>query len=406
MQLQAITMSGKIPIMLKSLVDKAPHTIPKLPIKYKEANPPQLVQEPKSGLIDLKLYHITKHAKAAKKIPPKELIIQVLSQLVEHTELIINDSVGEERTKHQYRSAQFQKAIETIREFEGEITSGTQAKQLKGIGKGIGDRIDEIIKTGTLKELKFTAPVDAKTAVLTELTSVTGIGDANAKKFYDAGIRSVAELKQKWEAGQIKLTHHMQVGLKYYEEFQLKIPFKEIAELGQTLKTCVAAISPDLVVEICGSHRRKKEFSGDLDVLITHTQIKTEDDIMQSKEFYLKKIVAQLREAKFIIDDLTSQGNSKYMGVCTHPEVKKGRRIDIRFVHYEAFFPALLYFTGSMTLNKLMRSVAIDKGYTLNEYGLYQGTPENKGDKVLTLSEKAIFDHLGIMYLEPTEREF
>jgi DNA polymerase beta len=398
-------MSAKIQIQLKT-----PHEagVGKLPIKLKSTSQviPITQIESKSGLIDLKLYQITKYSKVVKKVPPKEVIIEVLGQLVEHTQTIINESVGEERTKHQYRSAQFQKAIETIREYEGEITSGLQAQQLKGIGKGIADRIDEIIKTGTLKELKVTAPIDSKTAVLTELTTVTGIGDANAKKFYDAGIRSVEELKQRFQAGQIKLTHHMQIGLKYYEDFGMKIPFKEIAELGQTLKNCVTSISNDLVVEICGSHRRKKEFSGDLDVLITHTQIKTEEDVMQCKEFYLKKIVAHLHEAKFLVDDLTSQGNSKFMGVCRHPEVNKGRRIDIRFVHYEAFYPALLYFTGSMTLNKLMRNVAIDKGYTLNEYGLYHGVAGHKGSKVITLSEQAIFDHLGIIYLEPTEREF
>lgn len=401
-------MSGKIKIALKSPnqisnVETVSQEHTKIAIKVK-AKSPKAVNS--VGMIDLKLYHISKQSQSVKKITGKELVIDVMSQLVEHTQTIINSATAEERKKHQFRLGQFQKAIETMREYTGEITSGTQAKQLKGIGKGIADRVDEIIKTGTLAELSTGISIDEKTKVLNELTSVTGIGDANAKKFYDVGIRSIQDLRDKSQAGQIKLTHHMQVGLKYHEDFQLKIPFKEIAELGETLRKCVATIDPDLIVEICGSHRRKKDLSGDIDVLITHSKIKTEEDIMQSKESHLKKIVASLKQINFIVADLTSLGNTKYMGTCVHPEVKKGRRIDIRFVHYDAFFPALLYFTGSMTLNKLMRTVAIEKGYTLNEYGLYKFANGQKGEKVVALSEKAIFDHLGIIYLEPTEREF
>lgn len=380
----------------------------KLPIKIKAHAPkaPASFNVLMNGLIDLKLYHINKMSQSNPNLTGKELVIDVMSQLVEHTQTIINAATAEERKKHQFRLGQFQKAIETLREYAGGITSGLEAKQLKGIGKGIADRVDEIINTGTLAELKTGVSIDEKTKILNELTSVTGIGDANAKKFYEAGIRSIADLIKKSEGGQIKLTHHMQVGLKYHDDFQLKIPFKEIAELGETLRKCVADIDPDLIVEICGSHRRKKELSGDIDVLITHNKVKTEEDIMKSKESHLKKIVASLKQINFIVADLTSQGETKYMGSCVHPQVNKGRRIDIRFVHYDAFFPALLYFTGSMTLNKLMRTIALEKGYTLNEYGLYKFANGQKGEKVIALSEKAIFDHLGIVYLEPDEREF
>ncbi len=412
-------MSGKIKLALKSQnqisdtqiqVNPTPDATPaKLAIKFKPIQAPKPAESAfpsVNGWIDLKLYHINKQSQSVKQLAGKELVIDVLSQLVEHTQMVINAATAEERKKHQFRLASIQKAIETMREYSGEITSGAQAKQLKGIGKGIADRVDEIMKTGTLAELKVGVSIDEKTKVLNELTSVTGIGDANAKKFYEAGIRSIQDLIQKSEAGQIKLTHHMQVGLKYYEDFQLKIPFKEIAELGQTLRACVKLIDPELVVEICGSHRRRKDFSGDIDVLITHNKIKTEEDLMQCKDSYLKKIVNRLKEVNFIVADLTSLGETKYMGTCVHPQVNKGRRIDIRFVHYDAFFPALLYFTGSMILNKLMRTIALEKGYTLNEYGLYKFANGQKGEKVLALSEKAIFDHLGIVYLEPTEREF
>ena len=93
------------------------------------------------------------------------------------------------------------------------------------------------------------------------------------------------------------------------------------------------------------------------------------------------------------------------MGVCRHQIAQIGRHIDIRFVPYNSYHSSLLYFTGSMMTNKLMRTIALEKGYTLNEYGLFRYSNGQKGEKIITPSEKHIFDVLGIQYLEPEERE-
>ena len=49
----------------------------------------------------------------------------------------------------------------------------------------------------------------------------------------------------------------------------------------------------------------------------------------------------------------------------------KPRRIDIRFIPYDSYYSAILYFTGPKDFNKNMRLNAIAQNYTLNEYGLY-----------------------------------
>jgi len=138
---------------------------------------------------------------------------------------------------------------------------------------------------------------------------------------------------------------------------------------------------------------------------MTVPQIMTETDLIKNQVHYLKNIVQGLTQAGLIVDDLTTQGDTKYMGVCIHPTVKVGRRIDIRLVTYDSFYPALLYFTGSMMLNKLMRTVALQKNYTLNEYGLFRTASGSKEEKIIVNSEKAVFDLLGLLYLEPKERE-
>jgi DNA polymerase/3'-5' exonuclease PolX len=76
-------------------------------------------------------------------------------------------------------------------------------------------------------------------------------------------------------------------------------------------------------------------------------------------------------------------------------------RIDIRFMPYESFYFAYLYFTGGVDLNRNMRLVAITHGYKLNEYGLYK---DGSSKSIIVESEKEIFDILGLNYLQPKDR--
>ena len=58
------------------------------------------------------------------------------------------------------------------------------------------------------------------------------------------------------------------------------------------------------------------------------------------------------------------------MGLCKF-EDNPSRRIDIRLIPLDSYGAALLYFTGSGDFNKNMRTYALKKGYTINEYGIY-----------------------------------
>jgi DNA polymerase beta len=386
------TIDAKIPFKLK------------IPLKLK---PPKSVE-----LIDLvAIINTESHGDA--KIMKKYMIIDKLTELIDRIESNSGNHLPSDNKSDQFRIAQFKKAISSIQSYKGDILSGEHAKTLKGIGKGIATRIDEIIKTGTLEELskepskEHETSIDAKTKSIKELLTVTGIGESHAKKYVDQGVASVEDLKNKIKTSEIKVTHHISVGLDYYYDIQMKIPYEEIVELTTILKTCVNLKFPKLVIQVCGSHRRKRPLSGDMDVLITHPEIKSDEDLISHDTDYLKEIVSILHNEKFLLADLTLYGSTKYMGICTHPKYKIGRRIDIRFVSYDSYYPALLYFTGSMMVNKLMRTIALQKGYKLNEYGLFNMTcgSDDNFAKIVTNSEQEIFSILGIKYLLPEERE-
>ena len=271
-----------------------------------------------------------------------------------------------------FKSRALNNALREIKNHTEEITSGDYAiKNIKGIGKGIAKRIDEILKTGTLTELKAN---NSNISSIDELLTVTGIGPTRAKQLVKEGITNVQDLIQKVNDGKIKVTHHIQLGLQYYIDLKHRIPREEISNMKKVLQKQIKSIDSNLIFEICGSYRRGVKTSGDIDLLVSNP--KYENNI--SKQKYLQKIVKKLKETGFIIDSLTSDGAKKYKGICKIESSPYGRRIDIRCVDYSAYYTGLLYFTGSKNFNIIIRNKALELGYSLNEYSLTNKDDEKK----------------------------
>ena len=206
------------------------------------------------------------------------------------------------------------------------------------------------------------------------------------------------------------------VGIKHFKDMAQKIPRDEIVKMDKYLNIIVKNINPDLIITCCGSYRRGRQRSGDMDCLLTHTKLKTAEDIenFQSiKGSIISVLVKVLTNTGFLTDHL-SEGPKKYMGLCKLPnrcEYNIHRRIDIKMFPYNSYSTGLLYFTGSKQLNKDMRNKALSMGMTLNEYGLYklEYSKEKKkkvaGEQIHTSTEEDIFKALKMKYLEPTQRD-
>jgi DNA polymerase/3'-5' exonuclease PolX len=348
-------------------------------------------------------------------------ILTMLNSLIDVTVALKAVAEPKDRTALSHRITSFMKGRDAIRGYQSEINSGTQARQnIPGVGEGIAKRIDEYLKTGTLQEIEKAISPEAK--IIMELTTVTGIGDVKARQLMDTfKVTSVQDLIDKYTLGQIKvatnqLTHHIVVGLTYYNDLKLRMSWDEADKISTMVKRLVQGYNKDLLVTVCGSYRRKKQTCGDIDVLITHPFIKTDDETGTST--VLPKLVELMEREGLLVGHLTSHGNTKYMGVCRlgsgtsegacelEPEPEPGRRIDIRFVPYNSMGAAILYFTGSGTFNKLMRFRANQRGYTLNEYGLFHYNNGVKGEQVATPTEQDVFSILRFLYLKPELRDF
>ena len=201
------------------------------------------------------------------------------------------------------------------------------------------------------------------------------------------------------------------VGVKHFHDMSEKIPRDEIKTAESILKKIALHMNKDLLVMICGSYRRGRDKSGDVDCLIAHPLIKTKDDLENNPTNLLESFVELLMNYNFIIDQL-DMGNKKFMGFCNIMQfIKKkqtpnthniARRIDIRIVPFESYGSAILYFTGSKTFNTNMRAHALKKGYSLSEFGL---TKVSDGKLIPCSTEEEIFKIINYPYKTPVERD-
>ncbi|KAK9507117.1 hypothetical protein O3M35_008927 [Rhynocoris fuscipes] len=299
------------------------------------------------------------------------------------------------RNIHKYNA--YRKASNVLAKHPVRIKSGDEAKKLNGVGAKIAAKIDEFIQTGKLRKLQEIRE-DETTQAINLLTRVTGIGPAKAQELVKQGIKTIEDLHKNKD----KLNHHQLIGLKYFQDFELKIPRAEIASIEKIIRKEVGALDSDYLITICGSYRREKAESGDVDVLLTHPSFTSANTNKELPSKLLKKVVSEL-ETKSLITDTISLGDVKFMGVCKVNTI--ARRLDIRLTPHDQYYCAVLYFTGSDEFNKEMRAHALSKGFTLNEYCIRPiGSTGVPGNPLPVTSEKDVFDYIDFEYLEPANR--
>lgn len=301
-----------------------------------------------------------------------------------------------------WRALGYSKAVNALKSYHKPVTSYQEACQIPGIGKKMADKIDEIMESGHLRKIDH---IGEAVPVLELFTNIWGAGAKTAQLWYQQGFRTLEDISTK-----AHLTHTQKIGLKHYNDFLDRMPRGEAAAIEKTVRDAVLVIDSDLVAVACGSFRRGKTTCGDVDVLITHPDGKSHKGIFS-------KILHSLHESGFLTDDLVSHEENgeqkKYMGVCRLPGPnQRHRRLDIIVVPYNEFACALMYFTGSAHFNRSMRALAKTKRMSLSEHSLNkdvvrQGSLKvHGGTAIITLTEKDVFNILGIPYRQPHERDW
>jgi apurinic endonuclease APN1 len=319
----------------------------------------------------------------------KNRIIRILSRL-EEIHKIKNDG---------FRAKAYGKGVFIVREFDGTLPDNVKdLKKIKGIGKGLAEKIVEITNTGKLKKLD-NLEADKGTLDIIEMHSIAGFGPSTVSKLIkEHKINSLTELRKAYKNGKLKLTNQQELGLIHFDDLHERIPRIEIKTFERELKKIVRKVSKDLNIIITGSYRRKKDTSGDIDVLLSHKNMTKKDEVKNSEVDYIDQILEKLKK-KYEHVGTIARGKSKYMGL--HRINEKVRHIDFIFMPMESYYSAILYFTGSKELNIKMREMAKSKNYTLNEWGLHKNEDNSRFD---VNSEEDIFKLLNMGYIKPERR--
>ena len=260
--------------------------------------------------------------------------------------------------------------------------------KLPGIGKGLAGHIEEYLKTGKIRkyvDLKKKYPIDMK-----QLTGIEGIGAKKAIALYkNLGIRNVAELKKAIDAHKVsslegfgeKSAELMKKGIALQEASKGRLLLGEALPVAEEMveKLKESGLVKDALV--AGSARRWRETVGDLDILA-----------LSDKGTEVMDLFTSLPE----VASTVVKGPTK-----TTVWLKIGIESDLRVIAPESFPAALQYFTGSKNHNIEVRTIAIRKGYKLNEYGLF----DSKNKQVQTKREEDIYDKLGMQWMPPEMRE-
>uniref|UniRef100_A0A3P8TMM9 DNA polymerase n=1 Tax=Amphiprion percula TaxID=161767 RepID=A0A3P8TMM9_AMPPE len=321
-----------------------------------------------------------------RKAPQESLNEGITDFLVE----LANYEKNVNRAIHKYNA--YRKAASTIAKYPNKIKSGEEAKKLDGVGAKIAEKIDEFLQTGKLRKLEKIRNDDTSSSI-NFLTRVTGIGYVDSS----TNLKKIEH----------KLNHHQQIGLKYFEEFEKRIPRAEMEQMEVIKHLCVSYTFKGFYVDFSYTGILCAASSGDIDILLTHPNYTSQTE-KQPK--LLHAVVDHLESIGFVTDTL-SKGDTKFMGVCQLQQSDEDeeeylhRRIDIRLIPKDQYYCGVLYFTGSDIFNKNMRTHALEKGFTLNEYTIRPlGVTGVAGEPLLVDSERDIFEYIHYKYREPKDR--
>jgi DNA polymerase (family 10) len=266
------------------------------------------------------------------------------------------------------------------------LKGGEDLSELPGIGKDLAGKIAEIAATGKFKlleSLKRELP-----GQLGEIAALPGLGPKRVKLLYDklhvSSLEDLRRVLRQGRLGEIKgfgpvIEQKLRAALqKPVAEKRFKLPIAE-AEADALLKYLRQGLKDGELV-VAGSYRRRRETVGDLDILVAARDTGGVGDRLTKYEN---------------VADVLAHGPTR-----TAVVLRSGIQVDLRVVPARSFGAALLYFTGSKAHNIALRGLANDRGWKLNEYGLFSGKRSIAG-----ATEQQVYGRLGLPYIAPELRE-
>lgn len=264
---------------------------------------------------------------------------------------------------------------------------GEDLTQFPGIGKDLAGKIDEIVRTGSLaqlKELEGQFP-----PALIELMKLEGLGPKRIAILHQKlGITSPEELKEAALSGRIKelkgfgdqIQKMILAGLDQITKTEKRFKLITVEPIAASLEHYLKQVPGVAEAMVAGSYRRRKETVGDLDLLVA-----CEEPLRVMDAFVAYEDVTRV----------VAQGDTKSSVV-----LRSGIHVDLRVVPRESYGAALHYFTGSKAHNIAIRHLGVKRGLKINEYGVFRGEARLAG-----ATEDEVYGLVDLPFIEPELRE-
>ncbi|MCC7341485.1 MAG: DNA polymerase/3'-5' exonuclease PolX [Bryobacterales bacterium] len=261
---------------------------------------------------------------------------------------------------------------------------------IKGIGKGIAHVLTEIAERGSFERRDEILTRYPPTAL--ELLKIQGLGPKSIALLWEHyRVSTIDQLEALCKEGKLrelprmgqKLEEKVLRSIEIYRRGAGRFLVSYADEVAAALCDWLGEVAPPGKIHVAGSYRRGKETIGDLDLLV-----ETTDAPAVLERFVHAPGVGE------VLGKGTNKASAQVGG--------QNLQVDVRALPAESLGAALQYFTGSKEHNIALRTRAVSRKFTLNEYGLFR---EGETVAVASAKEEDIYHELGLAWIPPELRE-
>uniref|UniRef100_G3NEP3 DNA-directed DNA/RNA polymerase mu n=1 Tax=Gasterosteus aculeatus aculeatus TaxID=481459 RepID=G3NEP3_GASAC len=317
----------------------------------------------------------------------------------------------------------FRRAASVLKSLPMAVRSLRETQDLPCLGEHTKAVMEEVLRCGRSFEVEKLLS-DERYQTFKLFTSVFGVGPKTADKWYRGGLRSFSEVLADRS---IHLNQMQQIGFLHYGDISGVVSKAEARSLRNIIDEAARATTPAAKVALTGGFCREKEFGHDVDFIVTTPELGGEETLLPKIIDELKKqgmlLYCDYHPSTFDINKLPSpkfeamdhyakcflilrlEGSRVEGGLHIAEGDNRGWRavrVDLVSPPVDRYAFALLGWSGSRQFERDLRRFARAKrGMLLDNHALYD---KNKNEFLAASTEKDIFAHLGLEYIEPWQR--
>ncbi|PWU09134.1 MAG: DNA polymerase/3'-5' exonuclease PolX [Verrucomicrobia bacterium] len=266
-----------------------------------------------------------------------------------------------------------------------------QLKEIDGVGEAIAEKLCELAQNGRLEyyeKLREEFPPNILT-----LFRVPGLGSKKIKALYDAlKVDSFESLENVCRNGELAAlpgfgettARKLLRALEEMRQNASRFLASWALPLAETLLEDLKKMKEVALASSAGSLRRGNELVGDIDFIVAGKPA--------------ERIITHF-SVHPLVESIIAKGKTKCSVV-----LKGGIQADLRVVSTQEYPFALVYFTGNKEHNVRLRSRALEKGWSLNEYN-FTPTQRLKEPLPQVTKEADVYSALGYHFIPPELRE-